>query len=284
MLPDPAAAARGSTAVPGSGDGTTDVDVAVHAARAAGDVLLALRAAAEPQRRDLRARGDRDAQRAIADVLRQARPADAVLSEEAVDDRSRLGAERVWIVDPLDGTREYGEAGRSDWAVHVALWQRTAGERGDLTAAAVALPARGLVLTTDRPTGTGRPVAPPPRTTPVRLAVSRTRASAAVLALAELLGAELVPTGSAGVKVASVVLGETDAYVHSGGQYEWDSAAPVAVARAAGLHTSRLDGSPLIYNRSDPLLPDLVVCRPELAGDVLAGLERLRPPALSERA
>ncbi len=248
---------------------------------------VALRAAAGDDHRSaggLRARGDREAQRAIADVLQQARPADAVLSEEAVDEPSRLGAQRVWIVDPLDGTREYGEAGRSDWAVHVALWQRTDGERGDLGAAAVALPARGLVLTTARPAGTAQPVAPLPRTGPVRLAVSRTRASAAVLALAEALGAELVPMGSAGVKAASVVLGETDAYVHSGGQYEWDSAAPVAVARAAGLHTSRFDGSALVYNRPDPLLPDLVVCRPELAGDVLAGLERLRPPALSERA
>jgi len=253
-------------------DVSADVDVAAEVARAAGAVLLELResAAGDP---DLRGRGDREAQAAIAALLADLRPDDAVLSEEAADDPVRLGAERVWIVDPLDGTREYGEQGREDWAVHVALWERAAADGGELTSAAVALPARGLVLTTQTPRGG----APAPGDAPAqpRLAVSRSRATETVTALAAELGFELVPLGSAGFKVSAVVLGTVDAYVHTGGQYEWDSAAPVAVARAAGLHTSRVDGSPLVYNRPDPLLPDLVVCRPELAEDVLAVLRRL---------
>ena len=247
----------------------TDEEVAVRAAEAAGQRLLRLRqqAANAP---DLRARGDREAQAVIAEVLHRERPVDSVLSEEAVDDRARQNADRVWIVDPLDGTKEYGEAGREDWAVHVALWQR-----GKLPVAAVALPARGLTLTTASHKGAAAPASRPDGR--VRMAVSRTRASATVLGLAEALGAELVPLGSAGFKASAVVLGSVDAYVHTGGQYEWDSAAPVAVARAAGLHTSRVDGSPLVYNRPDPLLPDLVVCRPDLAEDILAVLRRLHP-------
>ncbi len=168
-------------------------------------------------------------------------------------------AERVWIVDPLDGTREFSELGREDWAVHVALWQS-----GDLVAGAVALPAQGITLAT--PT-----VTPPPATADKpRIVVSRTRPPAIALAVRDALDGTLVEMGSAGAKVASVVQGLSDIYVHAGGQYEWDSAAPVAVARAAGLHTSRIDGSPLVYNQPDPLLPDLVVCRPEFADAVLA--------------
>lgn len=239
--------------------------VARAAAGEAADVLLALRAT-YPDAPDLRARGDRAAHETIVELLGRLRPDDAVLSEEGVDDPSRLGAERVWIVDPLDGTREFGEAGRPDWAVHVALWAR-----GTLTDAAVALPGLGTVLATDdvRPP----PVAPPGAAP--RFAVSRSRASELVLAVAKELGGELVPLGSAGFKVAAVVRGEADAYVHTGGQYEWDSAAPVAVALAAGLHASRVDGSPLAYNRPDPSLSDLVVCRPELADAVLAAVARL---------
>lgn len=207
------------------------------------------------------ARGDARAQAVIAALLARARPGDAVLSEEAVDDPARLGADRVWIIDPLDGTREYGELGRVDWAVHVALW-----ENGDLVAGAVALPAVGLTLGTDDP-----PRVPQP-TARLRIAVSRTRPPAFVAEIAAGLGAELVPMGSAGYKVTSVIRGEADAYIHAGGQYEWDSAAPAAVARSAGLHTSRIDGSPLLYNRPDPLLPDLLVCRPELAGRLLEAI------------
>ena len=182
-----------------------------------------------------------------------------MLSEEGADNPVRLRSERVWIVDPLDGTREFSELGRDDWAVHVALWQS-----GELVAGAVALPG----------TRTSRW---PPRTSPhrrphrrPRIVVSRTRPPAIALAVRDALNGTLVEMGSAGAKVAAVVQGLADVYVHAGGQYEWDSAAPVAVARAAGLHTSRIDGSPLAYNQPDPLLPDLVVCRPELAEAVLA--------------
>jgi len=189
------------------------------------------------------------------------RPGDAVLSEEGADDPARLTAERVWIVDPLDGTREYGEPGRTDWAVHVALW-----ERGELRCGALALPARAVVYSS------GQPVPLPDRSGPLRLAVSRSRPPAFVTELAGHLGATLVPMGSAGVKAMAVASGEVDAYVHAGGQFEWDSAAPVAVARAVGLHTSRIDGSPLRYNQPNPWLPDQLVCRPELAEQVLAAI------------
>jgi 3'(2'), 5'-bisphosphate nucleotidase len=239
-----------------------DVEVAAAAARAAADVLLALRAEGRESGRALGDAGDAAAQVAIAEVLSTACPEDVVFSEEAADDRRRLSADRVWIVDPLDGTREYSEAPRPDWAVHVALWSG-----GDLTAAAVALPALGEVLVTEPApalprAGDGRP----------RIAVSRTRPPAVADVAAAALDAELVPMGSAGYKVTAVVRGEVDAYVHAGGMYQWDSAAPVAVALAAGLTAVRLDGSPLRYNGPDAYLPDLVVCRPELAGRLLAAV------------
>ena len=237
-------------------------DIAASLATAAGELLLQVRARDFADADARRAAGDAESQRFLAEQLAALRPGDAVLSEEAADDPIRLVSDRVWIIDPLDGTREFAEPDRADWAVHVALW-----ERGELTAGAVALPAEGTVLST---AGDHRLPARPAG--PVRLAVSRSRPPQLVHGLAERLGARLVPMGSAGVKAMSVVRGETDAYVHAGGQYEWDSAAPVAVARAAGLHTSRLDGSPLRYNRPDPRLPDLVVCRPELADQLLAAL------------
>jgi 3'(2'), 5'-bisphosphate nucleotidase len=219
----------------------------------------------------LRASGDRLAHELLVAELARLRPADAVLSEEGRDDPARLRADRVWIVDPLDGTREFAEEGRVDWAVHVALWSRAAATgTGDLVAGAVALPAQGIVFGTGRPPTV--PAAPPG---PARLAASRTRPPAFLRALAERLDGVEVPMGSAGAKIAAVVSGDVDAYVHAGGQYEWDSAAPVAVARAAGLHTSRVDGSALVYNRPDPRLPDLVVCRPELAAPILDTLAAL---------
>ncbi|MCU1463988.1 MAG: inositol monophosphatase [Acidimicrobiales bacterium] len=208
--------------------------------------------------RELGDEGDRRAQQLIAERLRAERPADAVLSEEAADDKARLGAERVWIIDPLDGTREFREPPRSDWAVHVALL-----EHGRLTAGAVALPARSLVLRTP---DVG---SPPPPAGRRQIVVSRSRPPAFAAGVASALDADLVELGSAGAKAMAVVLGDADAYVHGGGQYEWDSAAPVAVALAAGLHCSRIDGSPLRYNQPDPYLPDLVVCRPELATRLL---------------
>ena len=239
-----------------------DVEVAAAAARAAAAVLTGLREEGRLTGRALGDAGDAAAQAAIAGVLAEQRTDDAVFSEEAVDDRRRLTADRVWIVDPLDGTREYGEAPRPDWAVHVALWAA-----GELTAAAVALPALGEVLVTDP-----APVVPPPGGGRPRIAVSRSRPPAVAATAAAALDAELVPMGSAGWKVTAVVRGEADAYVHAGGMYQWDSAAPVAVARAAGLTAVRLDGSALVYNGPDAWLPDLQVCRPELADRLLAAV------------
>ncbi len=237
-----------------------DHTFAADLAASAGEVLLALRVQlgfADPAA--LRNAGDRCAQQLLAARLAGERPADAVLSEEAPDDLTRRQASRVWIIDPLDGTSEYAEADRTDWAVHVALW-----ERGNLVAGAIALPARGLTLSTaDMARPTLRAAGA------LRVAVSRTRAPAIATEVAAHLGADLVPMGSSGAKCAAVILGEVDAYVHAGGQYEWDSAAPVAVAQAAGLHVSRLDGSPLAYNQDNAYLPDLLVCAAHLAGRIL---------------
>jgi 3'(2'), 5'-bisphosphate nucleotidase len=239
---------------------SADAELAHAAADAGGRVLTGLRATASSD--GLGGHGDFLSHQTILRLLEDARPEDAVLSEEAADDRARLSANRVWIVDPLDGTREYAEAGRTDWAVHVALWSD-----GDLIAGAVALPGIGATLATDHP-----PRVPAAAHRRLRIAISRTRPPSFVAALAQRLDAELVPLGSAGYKIAEVIRGEVDAYVHGGGQYEWDSAAPVAVAWSAGLHASRLDGAPLIYNSPDPLLPDLLVCRPELTTALVDGI------------
>jgi 3'(2'), 5'-bisphosphate nucleotidase len=235
---------------------------AVWAAEQAGTALLEVRAAADErglEGKALKDAGDAAAQEVLARVLAEHRPQDAVLSEEAADDKARLDAPRVWIIDPLDGTREFSEPPRDDWAVHVALWAD-----GDLVAGAVAQPALGETFSTGTPRSVPARSAERPR-----IAVSRTRPPAFVEALAAEIDAELVPMGSAGVKVMSVVRDLADAYVHAGGQYQWDNAAPVAVARAAGLHCSRVDGSPLVYNEDDTSLPDLIVCRPELAGRII---------------
>ena len=247
--------------------GADDHAFAAWAAAAAGRLLLDVRGQGL-EGRALKDAGDLAAHEFLMEALAAHRPGDAVLSEEGKDDKARLTSDRVWIVDPLDGTREFSEVPRDDWAVHVALWERN-GEGGDLVAGAVAQP--GL----DTTFSTGTPLTVPPRTSErPRIAVSRTRPPAFVEKLAEELGAELVPMGSAGAKVISVARDVTDAYVHAGGQYEWDSAAPVAVARAAGLHTSRADGAPLAYNQDDVLLPDLLVCRPELAEPITAFVRR----------
>jgi len=241
----------------------SDHDDATRYATEAGALLLELRARGDADdwaRWSLGDAADVLANRRLLELLHAEHAGDRVLSEESADDPRRLDAERVWIVDPLDGTREFTERGRTDWAVHVALW-----ERGGLTAGAVALPAQDRVLSTAAP-----PVVPSSDGRPVRVVVSRTRPPAAAHRVARALDAELVGMGSAGAKAMAVVDGVVDVYVHAGGQYEWDSAAPAAVAAAAGLHVSRLDGSPLEYNRRDPWLPDLVVCRPELASTVLA--------------
>jgi 3'(2'), 5'-bisphosphate nucleotidase len=214
--------------------------------------------------------GDKAAHDLLMELVGRYRPDDAVLSEEGKDDKARLNADRVWIIDPLDGTREFSEPPREDWAVHVALWSK-----GDLIAGAVAQPAIGETFHTGAaPQVPGLGGADHRKGERIRIAVSRSRPPAFVEALAAELDAELVPMGSAGVKMISVVRDLTDAYVHAGGQYEWDSAAPVAVARAAGLFTSRVDGSPLEYNQDDVYLPDVIVCRPELAERILTFIEK----------
>ncbi len=239
--------------------GDDDHAFAAWLATAAGEELLRVRASGLADQ-ELKDAGDLRSHDLLMDLLATHRPHDAVLSEEGKDDHVRLSSPRVWIVDPVDGTREFSEPPRDDWAVHVALWAD-----GELVAGAVAQPGLGTTF------HTGLRLTVPPRTAPrARIAVSRTRPPLFVEALATHIGADLVPMGSAGAKVISVVRDVTDAYVHAGGQYEWDSAAPVAVARAAGLHTSRADGAVLQYNQADPLLPDLLVCRPELAQTIIA--------------
>ena len=242
---------------------THDDRLAAELAEQAGKLLLDLRAeGGDPG--DLRKKGDRLSHEFLAAELAARRPGDAVLSEEGRDDMARLAAGRVWIVDPLDGTREFGEPGRTDWAVHVALW-----ERGALTAGAVALPAQGQVLATTAP-----PVVPAVNGSeaPLRVVVSRTRPPAFLERLSQEMSVTLVPLGSAGAKAAVVMRGEADAYIHAGGQYEWDSAAPAAVALAAGLHASRLDGSALRYNQPDPVLPDILICPVVLAESLLEAI------------
>lgn len=233
---------------------------AARYAQSAGAVLLALRNDESRAPSSLGDAGDATANSHLLELLATEHGDDRILSEESADDPRRLDADRVWIIDPLDGTREYTEPGRNDWAVHVALWERGVG----LTAGAVALPALDLVLATGEP-----PVVPEIEDRPLRVIVSRSRAPAIARRVADGLDAEVVYLGSAGAKAMAVVLGHADAYVHAGGQYEWDSAAPAAVALAAGFHASRVDGSPLEYNQPSPWLPDLVVCRPELADQIL---------------
>ncbi|PVG81823.1 3'(2'),5'-bisphosphate nucleotidase CysQ [Nocardioides gansuensis] len=240
-----------------------DHDFAVWAAEQAGAALLRVRVEGL-EGKALKDAGDAAAQAVLAGLLAEHRPGDAVLSEEAADDSTRLEASRVWIIDPLDGTREFSEPPRDDWAVHVALWQD-----GRLVAGAVAQPALGETFSTAAPR-----VVPARTSDRPRIAVSRTRPPAFVEALAAEIDAELVPMGSAGVKVMSVVRDVADAYVHAGGQYQWDNAAPVAVAEAAGLHCSRVDGSPLVYNEAETSLPDLIVCRPELAEQIIDFVKR----------
>ncbi|MCW2902786.1 MAG: inositol monophosphatase [Streptosporangiaceae bacterium] len=273
-----------------SGDTPVAADdhvLAAWLAEEAGRLLLDLRAErgfADP--RGLMDAADRASHDHLAAALARYRPGDAVLSEEGPAESGappRLAADRVWIIDPLDGTREYGEEGRGDWAVHVALW-----EKGALKAGAVALPAKGKTLATSSGGGAEIIDADGSSRSPlrvrdledpghIRVTVSRSRPPRFMGALTRYLAdrgvsADLIPIGSAGAKIAAVLLGEVDAYVHAGGQYEWDSAAPVAVALAAGAHASRIDGAELAYNRQDPTLPDILVCHPELAPMLLAGI------------
>lgn len=238
----------------------TDAELAAHLAEQAGRILIQVRESGMFSPKALGKAGDQTANQFLVHALREQRPDDGLLSEEEKDNPDRLTKSRVWIVDPVDGTREYGEE-RADWAVHVAL-----AIDGVPAIGAVALPGLGIVLRTDRPT----PVPPAPE--PLRMVVSRTRPAPQALAVAEKLGAVLVDMGSAGAKAMAVIRGEVDIYLHSGGQYEWDSCAPAAVALAHGLHASRIDGSPLLYNQADVYMPDLLICRKEHADRVLSAL------------
>jgi 3'(2'), 5'-bisphosphate nucleotidase len=235
-----------------------DHELAAHLAGEAGRILIAVRDSRKYHGKELGRAGDAEANAMLVAALRELRPDDGLLSEEEKDSPVRLSRARTWIVDPLDGTREYGE-GRSDWAVHVAL-----AIDGQPAIGAVALPALDEILRTDRPMAMPTAAAPP------RMVVSRTRPAREAQLVAEALGAELLPMGSAGAKAMAVVRGEADIYLHTGGQYEWDSCAPVAVALAGGFHASRADGSALVYNQPDVYMPDLLICRPELAARVLA--------------
>ena len=235
----------------------TDAELAAAVATEAGELLLAIQKSGLSGR-ELCNAGDFQANLLILARLRAERPADPVLSEESADDSARLASSRVWIVDPLDGTREFGE-GRSDWAVHVAL-----SVDGEPIAGAVALPGLGLTLSSDAPP----PLQPAQR--PPRMLVSRTRPSTLCATVREAIGAETIAMGSAGAKAMAVVRGEAEIYLHSGGQYQWDNCAPAAVALAAGLHVSRIDGSPIVYNQADTSLPDLLICRREFAEELLA--------------
>lgn len=263
-MADPAGTSGGSIGRVTTAD---DHVLARDLAEEAGRLLLELRArGGDPD--VLRKAGDRLSHEFLVAEFNAQRPHDAVLSEEGIDDKARLNADRVWIVDPLDGTREFGEEGRTDWAVHVALWER---HKGGLTAGAVALPAQGTVLDTANPPKAPADQPQPPGK-PLKLVVSRSRAPQLVYDVASIIDAVLVPCGSAGAKVATVITGQTDAYLHAGGFYEWDTAAPVAVAVDAGFHVSRIDGSDVRYNRDNPLLPDILVCRPVIAGLLLAAI------------
>jgi 3'(2'), 5'-bisphosphate nucleotidase len=234
-----------------------DADLAAHLAEVAGRLLLEVRASGLFSAKALGKAGDQTANQFLVHALRETRPDDGLLSEEEKDSFERLAHSRVWIIDPVDGTREYGEE-RSDWAVHVGLAIDGVARLG-----AVGLPGLGEVLRTDRPQPLPAAAAVP------RMVVSRTRPAKEAVAVAEALGAELVPMGSAGAKAMAIGRGEAGIYLHTGGQFEWDSCAPAAVAMACGLHVSRVDGSPLVYNQSDTYMPDLLICRPEWAGRVL---------------
>lgn len=241
----------------------TDADLAAHLAEVAGRLLLTVRDSQVLSLKSLGKAGDATANQFLCHALREQRPDDGLLSEEEKDNLDRLAFSRTWIVDPVDGTREYGEE-RTDWAVHVGL-----SIDGVATTGAVALPGAGIVLRSDQP----RALPAAPET--LRMVVSRTRPAREALAVAETLGAELVPMGSAGAKAMAVILGTADIYLHSGGQYEWDSCAPVAVALAHGLHCSRIDGSPMVYNQANTYMPDLLICRKEHAERVLSEVARV---------
>ena len=243
----------------------TDQQLASRVATEAGVMLVDLRdelVAEGVHYWDLKDEGDVAGHRYIMSALTAARPDDVILSEEAADNRKRLNATRVWIIDPIDGTNEFAEHPRHDWAIHIALW-----EAGELTAASVALPTLGITFD-----ASPAAVVPPSTREKPLLVTSRSRNPYCAVMVANALGCDVARLGSAGAKAMAVVMGEADIYVHDGGMYQWDSAAPSAVAKAAGLHVSRIDGSPLKYNQESLWLPDFLVCRTELAEPALNAL------------
>lgn len=260
-----------SPAGPDLTDDLTDAELAADLAADAGKLLLQVRAEIGfDQPWTLGEAGDRQANSLLLRRLQAERPGDAVLSEEAHDDLARLKSDRVWIIDPLDGTREFSTPGRDDWAVHIALWRRSSNGQPEITDAAVALPARGnVVYRTDTVTSGAAPAGVPGT---LRIAVSATRPPAVLHRIRQTLAIQPVSIGSAGAKAMAVIDGYVDAYLHAGGQWEWDSAAPAGVMLAAGMHASRLDGSPLRYNQLDPYLPDLLMCRAEVAPILLGAI------------
>lgn len=260
-----------SPAAPDLTDDLTDAELAADLAADAGKLLLRVRAEIGfDQPWTLGEAGDRQANSLLLRRLQAERPGDAVLSEEAHDDLARLKSDRVWIIDPLDGTREFFTPGRDDWAVHIALWRRSSNGQPEITDAAVALPARGnVVYRTDTVTSGAAPAGVPGT---LRIAVSATRPPAVLHRIRQTLAIQPVSIGSAGAKAMAVIDGYVDAYLHAGGQWEWDSAAPAGVMLAAGMHASRLDGSPLRYNQLDPYLPDLLMCRAEVAPILLGAI------------
>lgn len=260
-----------SPAAPDLTDDLTDAELAADLAADAGKLLLQVRAEIGfDQPWTLGEAGDRQANSLLLRRLQAERPGDAVLSEEAHDDLARLKSDRVWIIDPLDGTREFSTPGRDDWAVHIALWRRSSNGQPEITDAAVALPARGnVVYRTDTVTSGAAPAGVPGT---LRIAISATRPPAVLHRIRQTLAIQPVSIGSAGAKAMAVIDGYVDAYLHAGGQWEWDSAAPAGVMLAAGMHASRLDGSPLRYNQLDPYLPDLLMCRAEVAPILLGAI------------
>lgn len=268
--------------VPAEFDPASDIDLASDVAERAGALLLELRAGwewadGEPDR-ELGRRGDHESNELILASLARSRPGDCVLSEESADDPVRLNASRVWIVDPLDGTREFSMTGRADWAVHVALWEAGTG----ITAAAVNQPALGENYVVGATGNAGGPLSDGElgsnsriRPEPVML-VSDSRPPPFAGQVAAAAGLQVESMGSAGAKAMAVVRGDAIAYLHAGGQWEWDSAAPVGVAASAGLHASRLDGSPLLYNQPRPYLPDLLICYPDVAEALLGALSEVQ--------
>ncbi|MGI9362911.1 MAG: 3'(2'),5'-bisphosphate nucleotidase CysQ [Parasphingorhabdus sp.] len=241
----------------------TDAELAAKLAADAGALLLELRKNSDLSGKQLGDAGDKTANEMLVAALRELRPDDGLLSEESKDTVERLSKDRVWIIDPVDGTREYSE-GREDWAVHVGL-----AIDGKPSVGAVSLPGLSLTLRSDLP------ITLPVRASKSRLVVSRTRPAKEAVAVAKILDAELIPMGSAGAKAMAIIRGEADIYLHSGGQYEWDNCAPVAVAKAHGLHCSRIDGSPLVYNQQDTYLPDLLICHKQDADRILELVNKL---------